>query len=94
MSKSITPLGDRVLIAPVETKLGSIVLTDADGYLHGEVLATGLGQATVNGQRMPIEVSVGDVVIYGNVQSTIEDRLDDKVVKLIQANAIVAIIER
>jgi co-chaperonin GroES (HSP10) len=73
--------------------VGSIVLTENDGYLHGEVLAIGAGQAAVNGVRMPMDVAVGDIVIYGNVQSTIEDNLNDKVVKLVQHNAIVGIIK-
>jgi len=91
--REIIPLGDRVLILPIEVKSGSIILTDNDGYLHGEVLAIGEGQAAVNGTRMPMDVAVGDVVIYGNVQSTIEDTLNDKLVKLVQHHAIVGIIK-
>ena len=93
MSKTIVPLGDRILIEPIETKAGSIILTENDGYLHATVLAVGLGIAAVNGTRMPIEVAVGDVVIYGNVPSTIEDNLNGKVVKIVQQGAIVAIIK-
>ncbi len=93
MSKVIIPLGERVLIEPLDVTRGGIIVSSDSGYLHGVVLAVGKGLACVNNQRMPMEVSVGDIVIYGNVQSTIEDTLNGKVVKLVQHAAIVAIVQ-
>ena len=91
MASKITPLGDRILVEQVEGKIGSIIVAGDAKFLHGKVLAIGEGLATVNKQRMPIKVKVGDLVIYGNVQSTIDDTLNGKPVMLMQQAAIVAV---
>ena len=92
----IKPLADRVLIEPneVENKVGSIVLagdTKVD-YLHGLVIAKGPGKQKATGEYVSIPLELGQVVIYGNVSSTLEDMVNGKKVFLVEQNAIVGII--
>ena len=96
---SISPVNDRVLLEPIELEnksAGGIVLSalPASPRLHAKVLAIGPGRQNTQGALIPIvSCSVGDIVAYGNVNSTIEDRLDNGTkVLLIVADAIVAII--
>jgi len=96
MSIFIKPLNDRVLVKPINCtamSAGGIALhgTNAPKYLHGEVLAVGQGRSMPNGERAPIGVAVGDIIIYGNVQNTIEDVLDGEKVLLVVDQAIVAV---
>jgi len=94
--RKIIPLQDRVLIEPFQTEhlsAGGIALAGADmKYNHAKVLAVGKGRAMASG-RMPIDCKVGDTVIYGDLQNTIEDKLNGKRVLIVVEMAIVAIIE-
>ena len=65
----IKPLGDRILIKPsegIERTKGGIVLPDSakEKPQEGEVLAAGPGRMTEDGKRIPMDVKVGDIVIY------------------------------
>ena len=67
---NVQPLGDRVLIKPLKedevTKSG-IVLPDTaekEKPEKGEVIAVGPGKTLDNGQRMAVDVKVGDKVIF------------------------------
>lgn len=67
--KNLVPIGDRVVIKPQpdeqKTKSG-IVLPDSakEKPSEGTVVAVGTGRILDNGQRIPIEVKIGDKVIY------------------------------
>ena len=66
---NIKPLGDRVLIKQIaseEVTKGGIVLPDTakEKPQEGEVLAVGPGKLLDNGGRAPMEVSVGDKVLF------------------------------
>ena len=69
MAISLKPLGDRVVVKPMEgeerTK-GGIILPDTakEKPQEGKVLAVGPGRLTEDGKRMPMDVKVGDVVLY------------------------------
>ncbi len=71
MSKvKIRPLDDRVVVKPEEaeeTTAGGIVLPDSakEKPQRGTVVAVGPGKLLDNGNRGPLSVAVGDVVIYG-----------------------------
>ena len=92
----IKPLMDRVLLenVEVEQKVGSIVLAGEKkvDYLHGIVIALGPGKQKASGEYVPIPLELGQLVIYGNVSSTLEDMVDGKKVYLVEQNAIVGII--
>jgi chaperonin GroES len=66
---NIKPLGDRVLIKQIDSEevtKGGIVLPDTakEKPQEGEVLAVGPGKMLDNGQRAPMEVQVGDRVLF------------------------------
>lgn len=94
----IYPSNDRVLINPIDLEAisgGGIVITNMDDRRHGKVMSIGPGKQNASGHIIPItQCKVGDTVIYGNVASTIEDRLDngDKCL-LVVSEAIVAVLK-
>lgn len=66
----IQPLGDRVIIKPLEAETktkGGIVLPDTakEKPQEGEVIAVGKGKVLENGTTKALEVKVGDKVLYG-----------------------------
>ena len=66
---SLKPLGDRVLLKIVETEEkteGGIFLPDTakEKPQKGEVVAVGTGKVLADGKKVPIEVKVGDKVIF------------------------------
>ncbi|UCC67524.1 MAG: co-chaperone GroES [Armatimonadota bacterium] len=71
----LRPLADRILVKPGEEEevtQGGIVLPDTAKKRprEGEVLAVGPGKLLDNGQRAPMEVSVGDIVVYSEYGGT------------------------
>ena len=71
----LRPLGDRIVVKPgkeEEVTKGGIVLPDTAKKRprEGEVLAVGPGKMLENGQRAPMEVAVGDVVVYSEYGGT------------------------
>jgi chaperonin GroES len=69
MVLKLKPLGDRVLVKPMareEMSRGGIVIPDTakEKPQEGEVLAVGAGKYSDKGERIPMEVKVGDVVLY------------------------------
>jgi chaperonin GroES len=76
----LRPLGDHILVKPGEAEqmtASGLVLPDTAQKKprEGEVLAVGPGRRLDNGQRAPMEVSVGDVVIYtqyGGTELTVD----------------------
>ncbi len=93
---NIKPLGDRVVIKPLaqeeKTKSG-IVLPDTakEKPQQGEVLAVGSGRTLENGQKVALEVKVGDKVIYSKYAGT-EIKIDGEEVLILNERDIHAII--
>lgn len=68
-SVTLEPLGDRLVIRAVQQEqvlASGIVIPDTakEKPQQGEVIAIGPGKRDDNGQRMPLEVGVGDRVLY------------------------------
>ena len=77
----ITPLGDRVLVKPVETKetkRGGIIIPDTakEKPQEGEVVAVGKGKTTEEGKVLPMDVKPGDRILYGKYSGN-EIKIDD-----------------
>ena len=75
VSITIKPLEDRIVIKQVEaerTTASGLVIPDTakEKPQEGEVLAVGPGRIDDNGQRVPMDVKVGDVVIYSRYGGT------------------------
>jgi chaperonin GroES len=69
VSRTFQPLGDRVVIKPVEREevsAGGIVLPDTvqEKPQEGEVVAVGPGRTADDGKRIAMESKVGDLVFY------------------------------
>jgi len=70
-----SPLADRVVVKPVEreeTTRSGIVLPDTakEKPQEGEVVAVGSGRTTDDGKKVPMEIKVGDKVIYSKYGGT------------------------
>ncbi len=71
----VKPLADRVIIkpSPAEEKTkGGIILPDTakEKPVIGEIVAVGPGKVTDDGKKVPLEVKVGDKVLYGKYSGT------------------------
>ena len=72
---TFTPLGERIVIKPMEQEAqtrGGILLPDTakEKPQEGEVVAVGPGRASDDGSRIPMELTVGDKVIYSKYAGT------------------------
>ncbi|MCY4556059.1 MAG: co-chaperone GroES [Chloroflexi bacterium] len=72
---TFTPLGERIVIKPTEQEAqtrGGILLPDTakEKPQEGEVVAVGPGRASDDGSRIPMELTVGDKVIYSKYAGT------------------------
>ncbi|MCW2796102.1 co-chaperone GroES [Nocardioides sp.] len=75
MSVNIKPLEDRIVVKPLEaeqTTASGLVIPDTakEKPQEGEVVALGPGRIDDNGNRVPLDVSVGDKVIYSKYGGT------------------------
>lgn len=75
MPMKIKPLGDRVVIkpSPAEEKTkGGIILPDTakEKPVIGEIVAVGTGRKADDGKVIPLDVKVGDKVLYGKYSGT------------------------
>jgi chaperonin GroES len=75
VSVSIKPLEDRIVIRQLEAEqvtASGLVIPDTakEKPQEGEVVAVGPGRIDDNGNRVPLDVSVGDTVIYSKYGGT------------------------
>ena len=95
---SIRPIGDRIAVKPVAaeetTKSGIVLPGSAQEKPHqGEVFAVGSGYvAQATGQRIPLEIKVGDKVVYGK-HAGIEVKFDGEELVLLTENDVLVVIE-
>lgn len=80
--KKLQPLADHVLIKPIEREevtKGGIILPDTakEKPQEGEIIAVGPGRLDDFGDRMTMDVKVGDRVIYARYAGT-EIKIDDE----------------
>jgi chaperonin GroES len=97
MAINLKPLGDRVLVEPVEekeTKKGGIIIPDTakEKPTEGIVVAVGTGKTDDNGKKIPFEVKKGDRVLVSKYGGT-EIKLDGKEYKIMNSDDILGVIE-
>ena len=81
MAMKLQPLADRLVVRPIEREevtRGGIVLPDTvkEKPQEGEVVAVGPGRLSEDGKRIPMDLKVGDIVIYakyGGTEYKVED---------------------
>ncbi len=94
MATKLQPLADRVLVKPTEkeekTKSG-IYLPDTakEKPQEGEVIAVGPGKMDETGKRIPMDLKVGDKVIYAKYGGT-EIKIDDEEMMILRESDILA----
>lgn len=95
---SIRPLHDRVIVKRKEQEsksAGGIVLTGsaAEKSTRGEVVAVGTGRIMDNGDVKPLDVKVGDLVIFNDGYGVKTEKLDGDEVLIMSESDILAIVE-
>ena len=98
MSVSIKPLEDRIVVKAVEaeqTTASGLVIHDSakEKPQEGEVLAIGPGRIDDNGNRVPLDVAVGDRVIYSKYGGT-EVKYDGEELLILSARDILAVVTK
>lgn len=94
---NIRPLHDRVVIRRMEeerTTAGGIVIPDTatEKPIRGEVVAVGKGKILENGDVRPLDLKVGDKVLFGKYSGT-EIKVDGKELLVMREDEIMAVIE-
>ena len=93
MAVKVTPLHDRVIIRRIEEKesvKGGIIIPDTakEKPQEGEVIAVGAGKLE-KGKRIPLDVQVGDRVLFGKYSGT-DIKLDDEEYLILREEEILA----
>lgn len=93
----LQPLADRIVVkalAQEEKTKSGIVLPDTakEKPQEGEVLAVGTGKVLENGSRVPMEVKVGDKVIYSKYAGT-EVKIDGQEYLVLKESDVLAIVK-
>ncbi len=91
MAVKIQPLGDRVLVKPLEKEektKGGIFLPDTakEKPQEGKVLAVGPGKLSDEGKRIPMDLAVGDIVIFAKYGGTEIKEDDEELILLREAD--------
>lgn len=97
MSLSLKPLGNRVVVEPIEEEeitTGGIVLpeTAKEKPQKGTVLSVGPGERDDDGKRIPLDVAVNDVVLYAKYAGT-EIKVEGKKLLILRESDLLAIVE-
>ena len=97
MSVNLKPLGDRVLVEPVEekeVKKGGIIIPDTakEKPTEGLIIALGTGKTDDNGKKVAFEVKKGDRVLISKYGGT-EVKLNGKEYKILNSDDILAVCE-
>ena len=92
----LKPLADRVVIKPVaaeEKSKGGIILPDTakEKPVVGEVVAAGPGKKSEDGKLIPMELKVGDKVLYGKYSGT-ETTIDGQDYLIMRESDIFAVV--
>ena len=93
----IRPLHDRVIVRRLEEErktAGGIVIPDtaAEKPIRGEVIAVGNGKILDNGDVRPLDVKVGDKVLFGKYSGT-EVKVDGEELVVMREDDIMAVLE-
>lgn len=94
----IQPLGDRVVVKQLEAEAktkGGILLPDTakEKPQEGEVVAVGKGKVLDNGTVQPLEVKVGDKILYGKYSGNEITTKDGEDLLIMREEDILAVIK-
>jgi chaperonin GroES len=94
LETKLHPLADRLVVKPVKKEdmtKGGIIIPDTvkEKPQEGEVIAKGPGRMTDNGQRVAMDLEVGDIVIYSKYGGS-EIKIDDVEMIILRESDILA----
>ena len=97
MAVNVRPLGDRVLVHPLEekeVKKGGIIIPDTakEKPQEGKVVAVGKGKHNEEGKVIPLEVKAGDKILFGKYSGS-EIKLEGEEHLILREDDILGIIE-
>jgi len=97
MAMNLKPLGDRVLVEPVEdkeVKKGGIIIPDSAKEKPTEAIVVALGTCKTDdeGKKVPFEVKKGDRVLISKYGGT-EVKIDNREYKILNSDDILAVVE-
>ena len=93
----IQPLHDRILVERIEekeVKKGGIIIPDTakEKPQEGKVIAAGNGKVTDDGKKLPLDVKVGDRILFGKYSGS-EVKIDDKDYLILKEEDVLAILD-
>lgn len=93
----IRPLHDRILVKRIEeeeVRRGGIIIPDTakEKPQEGKVIAVGNGKVLENGQKVPLEVKVGDRVLFGKYSGS-EVKIEDEEYLILKEEDVFGVIE-
>jgi chaperonin GroES len=94
---NLKPLGDRVIVKPAEAEeqtASGLVIPDTaqEKPQRGEVVAVGEGKRDDDGNRVPMDVAVGDIIIYGKYGGQ-EIKIDGIEYKILEERDVIALVQ-
>jgi len=94
MAIKLQPLADRLVVKPIEREevtKGGIVLPDTvkEKPQEGKVLAVGPGRWSEEGKAIPMDIKVGDIVLYAKYGGT-EIKVDDEELMILRESDVLA----
>ncbi|MER3426370.1 MAG: co-chaperone GroES [Thermus sp.] len=94
----LKPLGDRVVVKRIEEEpktKGGIVLPDTakEKPQKGKVIAVGSGRILDNGQKLPLEVKEGDIVVFAKYGGT-EIEIDGEEYVILSERDLLAVVQQ
>ena len=92
----VRPLHDRLLVKRIEEKetvKGGIIIPDTakEKPQEGEVLAVGNGKILENGTKVPLDVKVGDKILFGKYSGT-DIKIDGEEVLILREDEVLAVL--
>ena len=93
----VKPLYDRILVTRIEEKeqkKGAIIIPDTakEKPMEGKVVAVGAGAVNKEGKRTPLDVKVGDRVLFGKYAGT-EIKIDDQEHVILREDEVLGILD-
>ena len=94
---NVRPLHDRIIVRRIEEgeqKVGGIIIPDSakEKPQQGKVIAAGNGKVNKDGQRFPLDVKAGDLILFGKYTSQ-EIKLDGEEVLIMREDEVLAVID-
>ena len=94
---NVRPLHDRLIVSRLEEgeqQIGGIIVPDSakEKPQRGTVIAAGNGKSTDDGQRVPLDVKAGDLILFGKYAGQ-EIKLDGEEFLIMREDEVLAVIE-